>query len=236
MMAGAEQSPLVGAKSDGEWPCAAKVCVGVSAATIVGLIVSIVLMIWAPWQPSVPKPNWHDYAEVARWLVRESDYGVASTLCSEVRDGCPVVGAPFGNIMSISDGDRSTSTGVIYTYLPDLDPSPADLKANPQMSITFTEKAVYGLFGSGRCVFTAENPPCARLTVAGKMTKVPDGPEKTTALDYLYSRHPYMRLWPSDHGFSPYWIAKNDTQSLFFLDMFGPAHEISVDDYYAATP
>merc|ERR1712032_1608516 len=135
---------------------------------------------------------------MARWLVHWSDYGVAATICSEKRSGCPKEGDPFGNIMAIADGTWAYSTGVIITYLPDVDPSQVDLAADPHMTITFTEKAL-----PGGCVGETEDPPCARLTISGKMTKVP--PEHVNeAKKALFSKHPSMKTWPADHGYSPY--------------------------------
>jgi len=177
------------------------------------------------------KPKWTKYAARARWLVHWSDYGVASTVCSEVRTGCPEKGLPFGNIMSISDGTWQDSTGIIYTYLPDVDPSPVDLAANPHMTITFSERALPG----GCLNEVAEDPPCTRVIISGMMTPVPDE-NRTQALNAMFSKHPQMESWPADHGFIPYWIApENMTGSIFMLDMYGPSHPVTPENYFAAT-
>jgi len=182
---------------------------------------------------NTPRPSWNHYAKVARWLVYMSDYAVAGTLCSSVRDGCPKINDPFGNIMAVSGGNGTFSSGTIYTYLPEVDPSPTDLAANPVISMTFSEKA---LGDKGSCGDqTAENPPCARLTIAGKMTKVPDD-KQDEAWSFLLAKHPEMNYWPASHGWSIYWIAPEDMSSFFFLDMYGPAHTFTVEEYYAADP
>ena len=55
-----------------------------------------------------PRPAYDQQAAFARWLVHESDYATVSTMHA---------GKPFGNIVSVSDGDGTEhSTGIIYTY------------------------------------------------------------------------------------------------------------------------
>mmetsp|Transcript_45235 Transcript_45235/g.80217 ORF Transcript_45235/g.80217 Transcript_45235/m.80217 type:complete len:209 (-) Transcript_45235:21-647(-) len=177
-----------------------------------------------------PRPPWFERAKMARWLVHESDYAVASTTCSSVRLGCSFKGQATGDIMSVSDGNGTLdSTGIIYTYLPDLEPSAQDVAAEPRMTFTFTEKAI-------GCNTTAEDPPCARLSVAGKLTPVPEGPLSKQALEFLISRHPQMKAWSSAHNFKPYWMAKENISSFFMIDMYGGAKEFSVDAYLAASP
>lgn len=167
---------------------------------------------------------------MARWLVHESDYAVASTTCSSVRMGCAFKGQATGDIMSISDGDGvADSTGIVYTYLPDLEPSAQDVAAEPSMTFTFSEKAL-------GCNTTAEDPPCARLTIAGKLTQVPEGTLSKTAEKYLFSRHPQMKDWGSAHNFKAYWMAKENISSFFMIDMYGGAEPISVEEYFAASP
>jgi len=185
-------------------------------------------------QADTPKqPPWNQYAERARWLVYMSDYAVAATLCSDVRDACPKVGDPFGNIMAVADGNETVSTGVIYVYLPDLDPSPKDLEANPTISLTFSAKAL----GDGYCKGTAEDPTCTLLTIAGTMTKLPaDDAQVVTAQSFLFAKHPEMKFWPASHGWSFWYMAPENIDSFFFLDMYGPAHSFTVDEYLSANP
>lgn len=172
-----------------------------------------------------PRPEWSNYASYARWLVHESDYAVIST-----HHG----GDVFGNIVSISDGDGyEHSEGVIYTYLPDLDATYADLMSNSSVALTFTEKAL-GDGQSGGCAdSTAENPPCGRLTMSGRLTRVPAASE-ATALKYLYARHPEMEGWGKRHHFYPFWMAPENITSFFLINFYGGAIHPSVADYLAA--
>eukprot|EP00929_Paragymnodinium_shiwhaense_P003902 TRINITY_DN104617_c0_g1_i1.p2 TRINITY_DN104617_c0_g1~~TRINITY_DN104617_c0_g1_i1.p2 ORF type:complete len:236 (-),score=46.78 TRINITY_DN104617_c0_g1_i1:148-783(-) len=178
-----------------------------------------------------PRPPTDDKARVARWLVHESDYAISSTSCASERLGCAFKGQPFGDVMSISDGDGlDDSTGIIYTYIPGLDAATVDLVADPRLSLSFSEKAL------GTCNTTAEDPPCARLTIAGKMTPVPEGPESDKAMKYLLSRHPEMKAWAEAHTFKPYWMAKENISSFFFIDFYGGAASMTVDEYLSASP
>merc|ERR1719460_3077874 len=84
-----------------------------------------------------PRPFFWNHASYARWLVHESDYAVISTH----HHGSGV----FGNIVSISDGEGTEhSTGIIYTYIPDLDATYADLMQNSSVALTFSEMALGG--------------------------------------------------------------------------------------------
>ena len=173
------------------------------------------------------RPPYFEYVKVARWLVHNSDYAVSSTSCASERLGCAFKGQPFGDIMSISDGNASQSTGIAYTFLPPEDSATQDIIADPRMTLTFSEKAI-------GCKTTAEDPPCARLTIAGKLTQVPDGPESELALSYLFSKHPQMKAWGKAHAFKPYWMAKENISSFFFIDFYGGAKEFTVEEYLAA--
>lgn len=175
------------------------------------------------------RPPWQEKAKVARWLVHNSDYAVSATLCSSVRNGCADVGQPFGDIMSISDGSSNESTGIIYTFLPPEDAATQDILKDPRMTLTFSEKAI-------GCPTTAEDAPCARLTIAGRMTEVPEGEEADKARDFLFSKHPQMKGWSKAHKFAPYWIAKEDIRSFFFIDFYGGAANFTLEEYLAADP
>eukprot|EP00440_Ansanella_granifera_P068137 gb/GFBE01073916.1/.p1 GENE.gb/GFBE01073916.1/~~gb/GFBE01073916.1/.p1 ORF type:complete len:210 (+),score=54.76 gb/GFBE01073916.1/:1-630(+) len=200
----------------------------VANALAVGLASLLVLA-----QGDVPpsRPPWQQRAKLARWLVHNSDYAISSTKCVAVRDGCAYVGQPFGDVVSISDGNGTEhSTGIVYTYLPPEDAATQDILADPRVTVTFTEKAI------GCQTTTAEDPPCARLTIAGNLTQVPDGPEADKAMDYLFSRHPQMKGWSKAHTFKPYWISKDSIASFFFIDFYGGAVGFTVDEYLKASP
>eukprot|EP00448_Togula_jolla_P009198 CAMPEP_0170609258 /NCGR_PEP_ID=MMETSP0224-20130122/22026_1 /TAXON_ID=285029 /ORGANISM="Togula jolla, Strain CCCM 725" /LENGTH=232 /DNA_ID=CAMNT_0010934547 /DNA_START=77 /DNA_END=772 /DNA_ORIENTATION=+ len=173
-----------------------------------------------------PRPQFDNYASFARWLVHESDYAVVSTH----HKGSEV----FGNIISIADGNGyEDSTGVILTYLPDLDVTFMDLAVDSRVALTFSEMAL-GDGRSGGCVnSTAETPPCGRVTITGRMTLVPES-HKALALKYLFARHPIMKSWGEQHNFQPFWIAKENMTDLFVIDMYGGGQHPSAESYFAA--
>merc|ERR1719321_2202304 len=85
-----------------------------------------------------PRPEWKEVASYARWLVHESDYAVVSTHSAKPS-------GVFGNIISISDGaGYEDSTGIIYTYIPDLDATYKELMADNRVALTFSEMALAG--------------------------------------------------------------------------------------------
>eukprot|EP00928_Gymnodinium_smaydae_P057857 TRINITY_DN41085_c0_g1_i1.p1 TRINITY_DN41085_c0_g1~~TRINITY_DN41085_c0_g1_i1.p1 ORF type:complete len:332 (+),score=46.69 TRINITY_DN41085_c0_g1_i1:21-1016(+) len=173
-----------------------------------------------------PRPEFKDTASFARWLVHESDYGVVAT-----HHGA---GGVFGNIISIADGDGpEDSTGVVYTYIPSLDATYKDLMANPNVTITWSEMALENGTSGGCKGSTAENPPCGRVTISGKLTKVPEA-NKSTALKYLFATHPIMKDWSQAHVFEPFWLEPSSMDEFFVINMFGGAHPITRDDYFAA--
>jgi len=173
-----------------------------------------------------PRPDYDQYASYARWLVHESDYAIISTH----HDGTEV----FGNVMSISDGvGTEHSTGVIYTYLPDLDATYHDLMKNDTVALTFTEMALAGGTSGGCKGSTAESPPCGRLVISGRLTPVPEEGQ-ATALRSLYSRHPEMEDWNKRHNFVAFWMQPDTISSFFLINFYGGATHPSVKDYLAA--
>ena len=87
------------------------------------------------------------------------------------------------------------SSGTVYVYKATLDPSTLDLAEDPTVSVTISEKALGDRDSCGR--HTAEDPRCARLTIAGKMTMVPED-KKAEAMSWMLAMHPEMADWHHD--------------------------------------
>lgn len=173
-----------------------------------------------------PRPAFNETASYARWLVHESDYGVVAT-----HHGA---GGVFGGIISIADGEGAEdSTGVIYTYIPSLDATYKDLMANSSVTVTWSEMALANGTSGGCMKSTAENPPCGRVAITAKLTKVPEA-NKSTALKYLFATHPIMNEWAGAHMFEPFWVEPSSMTDFFIIDMFGGAQPITSADYFAA--
>mmetsp|Transcript_45571 Transcript_45571/g.73993 ORF Transcript_45571/g.73993 Transcript_45571/m.73993 type:complete len:205 (-) Transcript_45571:150-764(-) len=172
-----------------------------------------------------PRPDYSDKASYARWLVHESDYAVVSE-----HHGADV----FGNIVSVSDGEGyESSTGVIYTYLPNLDITYQDLMVDSRVSLTFSEKALAGGESGGCENSTAEDPPCGRLIISGRLTPVPaDKVEEAKRI--LFSRHPVMEGWDAAHMFKPFWMATENITDMFLINFYGGASHPTVEEYLQA--
>jgi len=182
----------------------------------------------------VPRPYWTDFVRLARWLVYRSDFGAGGTLCGSARrsgrSACEQIGDPFGNVFSVSDGNQSYSSGTIYVYQVNRGPTALDLAANPTVSVTFSEKALND--DNGPCKgHMADHPPCARLTIAGKMTKVP-AEREAEARSFLFARHPWMK---TRRDWSAYWIDPR-SMSFFFVFNYWPGQNFTVQEWYAADP
>jgi len=173
-----------------------------------------------------PRPEWKDIASYARWLVHESDYASVSTHhnLTEV----------FGNIISISDGNGyEDSNGIILTYIPSLDATYMDLQADNRVSLTFSEMALANGTSGGCYQSTAENPPCGRVTISGRLTPVPKA-NQSIALRNLFARHPVMKEWSQAHMFQPFWLAPENITGFFVIDMYGGSQPITTKEYLDA--
>merc|ERR1712146_446313 len=135
--------------------------------------------------------------------------------------------------MGFADGSVEESTGVPYFYLSLLDQSAQDVfvGGNAQVSLGLTEQAIGGFRACNpEKGGDPENPPCARLVVNGVFKNVSGTEEEATAQEALFSRHPAMPDWPSDHS---WFFAKIDITFLWLIDMYGGASVIDPADYFA---
>ncbi|KAG1327029.1 protein CREG1 [Cocos nucifera] len=164
------------------------------------------------------KPDPDDAAATARWLVSRNSWGVLSTISSDLE------GAPFGNVVSFSDGPPGDGHGIPYFYLTTLDPTARDALKDERSSFTLSE------FPLGTCGETdPENPTCAKLTLTGKLKLVDSqSTEAEFAQLALFSKHAEMKDWPEDHHFQ---IFKLDIEDIFLIDWFGGRKPLSPAQY-----
>ncbi|GAB2276588.1 hypothetical protein Dimus_011304 [Dionaea muscipula] len=167
---------------------------------------------------SVRKPNHKDAAAFARWLASENSWGILSTISSDLG------GAPFGNVVSFSDGFPGKGSGFPYFYLTTLDPTAKYALKDHRSSLTISE---YPLGTCGKK--DPENPSCAKMTLTGKLTLV-DGSSKEAefARSALFSKHPEMKDWPEDHNFL---VFKLDIEDIFLINWYGGPKPLTVDEY-----
>lgn len=70
----------------------------------------------------------HDQvARVARFVAHQCDWASMATISTHK----PVVGQPFSNVFSVSDGPVGSGTGVPYFYLTRMEISVQDLQVKP---------------------------------------------------------------------------------------------------------
>jgi len=175
-----------------------------------------------------PLPPPHDQvARMARYITHNSEWAALATIAT--RD--PIIGFPFANVLSISDGPVDNSTGVPYIYISPWEISARDLAHNNKASLTMS------LAQSGYCAkmnFDPEDPRCAHVILTGEFIKLdPESEEETFARNALFTRHPIMPDWPAGHH---WFFAKIDIQNILILDWFGGAVTVPVQEYFEAKP
>ncbi|GLU02011.1 hypothetical protein SLE2022_192840 [Rubroshorea leprosula] len=165
----------------------------------------------------VSKPDPDDASGYARWLASQSSWGVLNTISSELG------GAPFGNVVSFSDGLPDKGTGIPYFYLTALDPTARNAFEDQRSSLSISEYPI------GTCKADPMNPTCAKITLTGKLVLL-DGNSKEAefARRALFSKHPEMKDWPKDHNFRFY---KLEIEDIFLINYFGGPKPLTVDQY-----
>ncbi|XP_031481626.1 uncharacterized protein LOC116251475 [Nymphaea colorata] len=165
-----------------------------------------------------PKPDPSNAAATARWLAAENDWGVLSTISRELG------GAPFGNVVSFSDGLPGNGHGIPYFYLTTLDPTARNALKDARSSLTISE------FPLGTCgQRDPENPTCSKLTLTGKLKLIDSlSKEAELAKQALFSKHSEMKSWPADHNFQIFTL---EIEDIFLIDWFGGPKPLPVADY-----
>ncbi|XP_031116872.1 protein CREG1-like [Ipomoea triloba] len=154
---------------------------------------------------STPRPSPDAAAAFARWLVSQNSWGVLSTLAADSG------GAPFGNVVSFSDGLPDKGLGVPYFYLTTLDPTARYGLKDPRVSLTLSEYSL-GTCGNN----DPESPLCSKITLTGKF-KLVDGKSKNL-----------VSSWPKDHNFEVYTM---EIEDIYLINFFGGPKPLTVDQY-----
>ncbi|KAJ4707577.1 putative Protein CREG1 [Melia azedarach] len=164
------------------------------------------------------KPHRNDAAAYARWLVSQNSWGVLNTISKDLG------GAPFGNVVSFSDGLPNEGSGIPYFYLTTLDPTASNALKDKRSSLTISE---YPLGTCGKS--DPENPSCAKITLTGKLLVVDkNSKEEEYARSALFTKHPEMKGWPKDHNFQ---FFKLEIEDIFLINWFGGPKPLTVDQY-----
>lgn len=175
-----------------------------------------------------PTPPPHtQVAKVARYVVHISEWASVATIST----ADPIVGYPFANIVSVSDGPVNEASGIPYIYITRMDLTGHDLLSDPRATISLSEAQSDYCHNAG---YDPEDPRCARVLLSGSIVEVKNGSaEAAFARTALFSRHPEMEFWPAGHHF---FFAKLNISHIYVLDYFGGASEVSVEEYYSAQP
>ncbi|KAI9152842.1 hypothetical protein LWI28_002002 [Acer negundo] len=166
----------------------------------------------------VSKPDPKNAAAHARWLVSQNSWGVLNTISSDLG------GAPFGNVVSFSDGLPNKGSGIPFFYLTALDPTARYAMKDHRSSLTISEYPI-GTCGKR----DPENPACAKITLTGKLVLVDNNSKEAEfAQSALFTKHPEMMEWPKDHNFK---IFKLEIEDIFLINWFGGPKPLTVDQY-----
>ncbi|GAV74811.1 Pyrid_oxidase_2 domain-containing protein [Cephalotus follicularis] len=167
---------------------------------------------------SISKPDPVNAAASARWLVSQNSWGVLNTVSSELG------GAPFGNVVSFSDGLPNKGRGIPYFYLTTLDPTAKNALKDKRSSLTVSEYPI-GTCGKK----DPENPTCSKITLTGKLVLLDiNSKEARFAQNALFSKHPEMEGWPKSHNFQ---FFKLEIEDIFLINEFGGPKPLTVDQY-----
>ena len=209
--------------------------------TILSLCVAVANSADAP--PGAAQPPFPDKAANARWLAHAASWGVLSTVSNREA----MVGRPFGNPYSFSDGAEGNSTGVPYFLASTYDQSMHDIFAidapsggapHPDVSLTLSEAELKGDPRDTRsCAVSGrgdpENPPCTRLVLSGKYVNLTGTAEEAVARAAFVSRHPLGSEWET---FSDFFFGKIDVDDVWLIDTYGGASILTPDEYFSAVP
>jgi hypothetical protein len=125
---------------------------------------------------------------MCRWLAHMAEWGTLATTTPG--------GAPYGGVVSVSDGPAEDPTGRLLFYLTPMDRTTQHLEAGGGASALVLAEASQLPGGCGGT--DPESPVCARVTALGRTRKVaPEGADE--AMRLLVARHPEMGgwAWPS---------------------------------------
>ncbi|XP_046886422.1 protein CREG1 [Hypomesus transpacificus] len=170
-------------------------------------------------------PPHEEVARVARFVANQCNWASMATISTHE----PVKGQPFSNAFSMSDGPVGFGTGVPYMYLTHMEISVQDLEVNPQASLSMSLAQTDFCKNQG---YDPQSPLCAHIILSGSVVEV-NGTEGVFAKKALFSRHPEMVDWPTDHN---WFFAKMNITKVWVLDYFGGVKTVTPDEYFKATP
>lgn len=157
--------------------------------------------------PEPPEPT---YAERARTLMHIAPVATFCTTSQKHADW------PFGSIVTYGLDNKGNPTFLISTMAMHT----KNILADPRASVFVMQPG-------------GENDPlgAARLTVMGKISKVPKGQDAEIRAQYL-ARHPKAAYWADFGDFSFYLM---DTIDVYYVGGFGSMGWVTAEEYALAT-
>ncbi|XP_053170524.1 protein CREG1 [Scomber japonicus] len=198
------------------------------SAAVRAACVLLLGLLWASCSSSrrVHIPPHEEVARMARFIAHQCDWASMATISTHE----PLVGKPFSNLFSVSDGPPGGSTGVPYLYLTRMEISVQDLQVNPAASLSMSLAQTQYCKQEG---FDPQSPLCAHIILSGSVLELANGTEAEFAKKSLFSRHPEMIDWPSDHD---WFFAKFNITQVLVLDYFGGVKAVTPEQYFNASP
>ena len=161
----------------------------------------------------------------ARRLLAGTSFGSLATLDASW--------GVFNNVVSFSDGldRRANATGVPLFCLTTMDATARNLEMDARASFVVSAKDAVPEYGPNACrLLDAQEPPCPKLTLSGKLARLDQPRDMEMARRAIVARHPAVRAWPRDHSFAFYRL---DIDNVFFLDHYGGATPITPKEFLA---
>ncbi|CAK6980432.1 protein CREG1 [Scomber scombrus] len=197
------------------------------SAVVRAACVLLLGLLWASCSSHrVHIPPHEEVARMARFITHQCDWASMATISTHQ----PIVGKPFSNLFSVSDGPLGRSTGVPFFYLTRMEVSVQDLQVNPAASLSMSLAQTHYCKQEG---FDPQSPLCAHIILSGSVLELANGTEADFAKKSLFSRHPEMIDWPSDHD---WFFAKFNITQVLVLDYFGGVKSVTPEQYFNASP
>lgn len=173
-------------------------------------------------QSNANPPPVDQAALMARYIVNQADWvSVATISTRKEMETYPAV-----TLVSYSDGELGSGSGIPYLYLTPLDFTAQDLAKDNRASLMMT--LAQGNYCKSK-QWDPMDPRCARILLSGKIKALRnDTAELDVAKRVFFDRHPKLVNMPPNHHF---YFAKLKITTIAVLDTFGGPKYVNVKDY-----
>ncbi|XP_078050425.1 cellular Repressor of E1A-stimulated Genes [Augochlora pura] len=177
-------------------------------------------------QSSADPPPINQAALMARYIVNQADWVSVATISTRKE----IEGYPAATLVSYSDGELGSGSGIPYLYLTPLDFTAQDLAKDNRVSVMMT--LAQGNYCKSKN-WDPMDPRCARILMSGKILPLKnDTSELDLAKRVFFERHPTLVHMPPNHRF---YFAKLKIATIAVLDTFGGPKYVNVKEYLNPT-